>query len=196
MTQLPVRQMRLVVTTDNYDEAVRFYRDVLGLREQLAVNAPEGRVTILEAGVATLEIADPAQADYIDEVEVGKRVAGHIRVAFEVDDAAATTTKLAEDGCNGDRRSTTYAVGLVERTPSRASRSAAHAVRRAQRRLTRDAQPAAANPPGAPQRRPRSTRAPQRRAASGVLGRPSVAIAAPGRPSAAQSRMLRVTSAK
>ncbi len=98
MTQLPVRQMRLVVTTDNYDEAVRFYRDVLGLREQLAINAPEGRVTILEAGVATLEIADPAQADYIDEVEVGKRVAGHIRVAFEVDDAAATTTKLAGMG--------------------------------------------------------------------------------------------------
>ncbi len=98
MTQSPVRQMRLVVTTDNYDEAVRFYRDVLGLREQLAINAPEGRVTILEAGTATLEIADPAQADYIDDVEVGERVAGHIRVAFEVDDADALTATLAEAG--------------------------------------------------------------------------------------------------
>ncbi len=90
--------MRVVVTTDNYDEAVRFYRDVLGLREQLSIDAPEGRVTILEAGVATLEIADPAQADYIDRVEVGQRVAGHLRVAFEVDDSTAMTATLAEAG--------------------------------------------------------------------------------------------------
>ncbi|HMD94135.1 MAG TPA: hypothetical protein VKG80_16010 [Trebonia sp.] len=46
-------------------------------------------MTILEAGRATLELADPSHAGYIDEVEVGRRVAGHIRVAFQVSDAAS-----------------------------------------------------------------------------------------------------------
>jgi lactoylglutathione lyase len=93
-----VRELRLVVTADDYDEALRFYRDVLGLREREAYNSPDGRVTILEAGRATLELADPNQASFIDEVEVGRRVAGHIRVAFEVDDAAAVTERLAAAG--------------------------------------------------------------------------------------------------
>jgi lactoylglutathione lyase len=94
----PVREMRLVVTADDYDEAVRFYRDVLGLPIREAYESPDGRVTILEAGVATLEIADPNQAEFIDRVEVGRRVAGHIRVAFEVDDSAAMTRTLAAAG--------------------------------------------------------------------------------------------------
>jgi hypothetical protein len=55
-------------------------------------------VTILEAGRATLELADPAQADFIDQVEVGRRVAGHIRVALEVDDSTATTAVLEAAG--------------------------------------------------------------------------------------------------
>src|SRR4249920_3561203 len=71
----PVREMRLVVTADDYDTAVRFYRDVLGLPERAAYASPDGRVTILEAGRATLEIADPKQAEFIDRVEVGRRVA-------------------------------------------------------------------------------------------------------------------------
>ncbi|MDW5322793.1 VOC family protein [Plantactinospora sp. KLBMP9567] len=94
----PVRQLRLVVTADDYDQALRFYRDVLGLPEQAAFSSPDGRVTILDAGRATLEITDPGHAEYIDEVEVGRRVAGHIRVAFEVDDAPAVTATLADAG--------------------------------------------------------------------------------------------------
>ena len=83
MTDDPgVTELRLVVTAADYDQALRFYRDVLGLREQAAFSSPGGRVTILEAGRATLEIADPPHAEYIDEVEVGRRVAGQIRVAF------------------------------------------------------------------------------------------------------------------
>jgi predicted enzyme related to lactoylglutathione lyase len=93
-----VRELRLVVTAEDYDKALEFYRDVLGLPERAAYNSPDGRVTILEAGRATLEIADPRQADFIDAVEVGERVAGHIRVAFEVDDSAAVTEELAAAG--------------------------------------------------------------------------------------------------
>ncbi|MEQ4302297.1 VOC family protein [Plantactinospora sp. B6F1] len=94
----PVRQLRLVVTADDYDQALRFYRDVLGLPERAAFSSPDGRVAILEAGRATLEITDPGHAEYIDEVEVGRRVAGHIRVALEVDDAPAVTATLARSG--------------------------------------------------------------------------------------------------
>ena len=94
----PVRQLRLVVTVENYEQAVHFYRDVLGLPEREAYSSPDGRVTILDAGAATLELADPNQAEFIDRVEVGRRVAGQFRVAFEVDDAAAATARLADGG--------------------------------------------------------------------------------------------------
>ncbi|GHH04848.1 VOC family protein [Streptomyces lanatus] len=97
-TPAPVHELRLVVTADDYDEALRFYRDVLGLPERAAFSSPDGRVTILEAGRATLELTDPGHAEFIDEVEVGRRVAGHIRVAFQVDDSTATTARLAAAG--------------------------------------------------------------------------------------------------
>jgi predicted enzyme related to lactoylglutathione lyase len=71
---------------------------VLGLPERAAFSSPGGRVTILEAGRATLELADPSHAEYIDNVEVGRRVAGHIRVAFQVSDAVSATGKLAAAG--------------------------------------------------------------------------------------------------
>jgi|SRR6185437_818728 predicted enzyme related to lactoylglutathione lyase len=98
MTDGRVAELRLVITAADYDEAVRFYRDVVGLPERAAFTSPGGHVTILEAGRATLEIADPAHAGYIDEVEVGRRVAGHVRVAFEVPDAAEATARLAAAG--------------------------------------------------------------------------------------------------
>lgn len=93
-----VRQMRLVVTATDYDEALAFYRDTLGLPQLAAYAVAGGHVTILDAGRATLEITDPVHAAYIDEVEVGRRVAGHIRVAFEVADSAATAERLVDAG--------------------------------------------------------------------------------------------------
>ncbi|MFF5368794.1 VOC family protein [Streptomyces sp. NPDC013187] len=93
-----VRELRLVVTAEDYDAALHFYRDVLGLPERAAFASEDGRVTILEDGRATLELTDPNHAAFIDEVEVGRRVAGHVRVAFQVDDSVATTAKLAAAG--------------------------------------------------------------------------------------------------
>ena len=91
------RELRVCVTAEDYDEAVRFYRDVLELPEVAAFSG-RGRVTILDAGRATLELLEPEHADFVDEVEVGRRVAGHIRLAFEVDDARDTTSRLAAAG--------------------------------------------------------------------------------------------------
>jgi predicted enzyme related to lactoylglutathione lyase len=93
-----VSELRVVVTASDYDDALRFYRDVLGLPERAVFTSPEGRVSILDAGRATIELADPGHAAYVDEVEVGRRVAGHIRLAFKVADAAAATTQLTEAG--------------------------------------------------------------------------------------------------
>ncbi len=94
-----VVQMRLVVEAGDYDEAVRFYRDVLGLREETAIAGGSGaRVVILDAGRATLEIVNAAQKAMIDEVEVGRPVAGDIRLAFEVADSAAATDRLVAAG--------------------------------------------------------------------------------------------------
>jgi predicted enzyme related to lactoylglutathione lyase/uncharacterized damage-inducible protein DinB len=94
-----VRQLRLVVAAEDYDDAVRFYRDVLGLPVEGAFEAEGGaHVTILDAGRATLEIANPAQQRFIDDVEVGRPVAPRMRVAFEVTDAEAVTRRLAGAG--------------------------------------------------------------------------------------------------
>jgi lactoylglutathione lyase len=98
MSDQPVRELRLAVTAPDYDEALSFYRDVLGLRERAAFSSADGRVTILEAGRATLELLDPTHAAFVDQVEVGRRVAGHVRIALEVADAEATTARLAAAG--------------------------------------------------------------------------------------------------
>jgi catechol 2,3-dioxygenase-like lactoylglutathione lyase family enzyme len=95
----PVLQMRVVVEADDYDAALRFYRDALGLPEEAAFEGDgDARVAILTAGRATLEIANPAQKRMIDEVEVGRQVAPKIRVAFEVADGATATAELVAAG--------------------------------------------------------------------------------------------------
>jgi lactoylglutathione lyase len=94
----PVRELRLVLTVDDWPAAVRFYRDVLGLAQVADFSSDDGQVVLLSAGRATLEVVDARQAEYIDRVEVGRRVAGQVRVAFEVADAASTTDRLTTGG--------------------------------------------------------------------------------------------------
>jgi lactoylglutathione lyase len=90
-------ELRVCVTAEDYEDAVRFYRDVLGLPEVAAFSG-RGRVTILDAGRATLELLEPEHAAFVDEVEVGRRVAGHVRLAFQVEDSRTTTARLTEAG--------------------------------------------------------------------------------------------------
>lgn len=99
MTNNRVLQLRLVVEADDYDAALAFYRDALGMPVEEAYEADgDARVTILGAGRATLELANPAQKRFIDEVEVGRQVAPHLRVAFEVADADGVTQDLVDGG--------------------------------------------------------------------------------------------------
>jgi lactoylglutathione lyase len=93
-----VLEMRLVVTAEDFDEAVAFYRDALGLPQLAAFDDGAGHVVILDAGRATLELSDVPHAEHIDAVEVGRRVAGHVRVAFRVRDAVEATDRVTGAG--------------------------------------------------------------------------------------------------
>lgn len=92
-------ELRLVLTAADYDAALSFYRDALGLHQRASfVDDNGGRATLLEVGRATIEIGDEAHAEEIDRVEVGRRVAGPVRLAFGVADTAAVTERLAAGG--------------------------------------------------------------------------------------------------
>lgn len=98
MTEAP-KQLRLVVEVDDIDAALAFYRDALGLPEVAAFQGEgDARVAILDAGRATLELANPAQKRMIDWVEAGGRPSPRIRIAFEVEDAAGVTRRLEGGG--------------------------------------------------------------------------------------------------
>jgi lactoylglutathione lyase len=98
MPDASVHELRLVLTVEDFEGSVRIYRDVLGMQEVPAVSSPGGRVAILEAGRATLELVDAAQAAYIDEVEVGHRSAGHVRIALGVPAVEEQSRRLEEAG--------------------------------------------------------------------------------------------------
>jgi lactoylglutathione lyase len=91
-------ELRLVLTVDDFDAAVELYRDTLGLAELPAYASEGGRIALLDAGRATLELVDEGHAAAIDEIEVGRRVAGPVRIAFEVPDSAAMAERLVEAG--------------------------------------------------------------------------------------------------
>ena len=93
-----VKQLRLVVEAEDFDEAVAFYRDVLGLPVEFAARDGEAQVVAMRAGRATLELVNPAQRRLIDQLEVGRDVSGKFRVAFEVDDSAVATDRLVAAG--------------------------------------------------------------------------------------------------
>ena len=93
-----VRELRIALTVDDYDRAVAFYRDALGLREVESWVRPDGRGTILDAGRATLELFDAQQAETLDRIEVGRRTSGPVRLALHVDDSVAAAALLVDAG--------------------------------------------------------------------------------------------------
>jgi len=92
-------QLRLVVEAEQFEEAVQFYRDGLGLSEEFDIESDGGaRVVALQVGRATLEIVNPEQRRLIDRLEVGREVSRSIRVAFEVTDVDVSTERLVSAG--------------------------------------------------------------------------------------------------
>ena len=93
-----VKELRLALTVDDFDGALAFYRDTLGLELRDMWVAEGARGALLEAGRATLELFDEGQAAMVDEIEVGRRVAGRVRIAFEVADSRLTADQLVGAG--------------------------------------------------------------------------------------------------
>jgi lactoylglutathione lyase len=98
MPESPVRELRLALTVERYEEAVVFYRELLGLPELESFEGPGGGGVVLDASRATLELLSVGQAELVDQIEVGSRVAGPIRVALEVADSADLARRLTAGG--------------------------------------------------------------------------------------------------
>jgi catechol 2,3-dioxygenase-like lactoylglutathione lyase family enzyme len=93
-----VRELRVTLTVEDFDRAVAFYRDALGLEELADWSSENGRVVVLGGGRATLELFDEAQARYVDELEAGARVSGPVRLAFDVADSEGAADRLVDAG--------------------------------------------------------------------------------------------------
>ena len=93
-----VTELRVALTVANFDEAVALYREALGLEQVGDWSSPDGRVVVLAAGRATLELFDEAQAETVDRIEAGRRVSGAVRLALEVPDSEATARRLVAAG--------------------------------------------------------------------------------------------------
>jgi methylmalonyl-CoA/ethylmalonyl-CoA epimerase len=95
-----VTELRVALTVPDFDEAVAFYRDVLGLEQVADWSGEDGRVILLSAGRATLELFDEAQAAKVDGIEAGRRVSGPVRLALEVADSDAVAQRLVAAGAH------------------------------------------------------------------------------------------------
>jgi catechol 2,3-dioxygenase-like lactoylglutathione lyase family enzyme len=94
----PVLELRLALTTADYDRLVRFYSDGLGLEPAALWINDSDKAMLLNLGRATIEIFDEPHADLVDKLEVGERVSGAVRLALEVPDLDAAMTRLLAKG--------------------------------------------------------------------------------------------------
>ena len=85
-TPMKVKELRIILTVDNLDEIIQFYRDTVGLETSKEWHEPTGNGIILDAGRASLELVDRQHAHRIDDIEVGKSVSGPVRLALNVGD--------------------------------------------------------------------------------------------------------------
>lgn len=103
-----VHWLNLVLTVNDFDRAIKFYRDELGMTVEEEWTET-GHGILLNAGRATLEIIDETQATEIDRVEVGHRTAGPVRLALAVEDVRSKSEQLQQNGMQ--------ALGQITLTP-------------------------------------------------------------------------------
>jgi methylmalonyl-CoA/ethylmalonyl-CoA epimerase len=97
-TPTPVLELRVALTSHDYERIVTFYCEGLGLEPAAIWQNGEGHALILDMGKATLELFDEAQAETIDDLEAGKRVSGPIRFALQVPDLHQAMERLLAHG--------------------------------------------------------------------------------------------------
>ena len=94
-----MRELRVALTAEDYESALRFYRDVLGLPLVSSWDRGSRRGAILDAGRGTIEVLSVESAKEADEVEVGEAgVSSGLRLALEVADSVLLAQRLAAAG--------------------------------------------------------------------------------------------------
>lgn len=94
----PVLELRVALTTKEYDRLVAFYCVGLGLEPAALWTGDQDRAVILDLGKATLELFDEQHAAAVDQIEAGKRVSGPIRFALQVPDLQVALERLVANG--------------------------------------------------------------------------------------------------
>ena len=94
----PILELRVALTTPEYERLVKFYCDGLGIEPAAIWNNDGGRALMLEMGSATLELFDERQAEVIDQLEAEKRLSGPIRFALRVPDLKSALERLLAHG--------------------------------------------------------------------------------------------------
>lgn len=94
----PVMELRVALTTDDFERLVDFYRYGLGLEPSQVWPEDQGRALVLDLGRATLEVFDEEQAATVDGIEVGQRISGRVRFALQVPDLDAALRRLLVHG--------------------------------------------------------------------------------------------------
>jgi catechol 2,3-dioxygenase-like lactoylglutathione lyase family enzyme len=93
-----ILELRVALTTGDYERLVKFYTEGLGLEPAQLWNNGQGQALILDMGRATLEIFDETQAQTVDQIEAGQRISGQIRFALQVPDLQAAMQRLLAHG--------------------------------------------------------------------------------------------------
>lgn len=93
-----ILQLRIALTTSEYERLVKFYCDGLGIEPAAQWHNDGGQALMLEMGQATLEIFDEKQAEVIDRIEAGERVSGRVRFALQVPDLESAMERLLANG--------------------------------------------------------------------------------------------------
>ena len=97
-TNYPVLELRVALTSRDYERSIKFYCEGLGIEPAAIWNNDGGRALILDLGHATLELFDETQAQVIDQLEAGRRISGQIRFALQVPDLKAALERLLAHG--------------------------------------------------------------------------------------------------
>jgi catechol 2,3-dioxygenase-like lactoylglutathione lyase family enzyme len=97
-TNQPILELRVALTTSDYERLVKFYCDGLGIEPAAIWNNNGGQALMLDMGKATLELFDETQAETIDQIEAGKRISGQIRFALQVPDLKVAMERLRAHG--------------------------------------------------------------------------------------------------
>ena len=96
---MTVDEFRVVLTCEEKNAAIAFYRDGLGL-DPREVWTGNGTGQMFFAGRGILEIFDTSYARSVDEIEVGKKISGQIRFAFQVNDVYAAVERAINYGAS------------------------------------------------------------------------------------------------